>query len=511
MANTIRIKRRASGNAGAPAALKNAELAYNEVDDVLYYGRGADGAGDAVTIPAIAGSGAFATLATAQTISGAKTFSGVTTLSGGVSGNTTFNNNVTVTGDLTVNGAVTSVSSVTLEVEDRNIELGKVANPTDTTADGGGITLLGATNKTFNWQNSSDSWTSSENLDLASGKSYSIDGDVVLSSTSLGSGVTGSSLESVGTITSGTWQGTTVGTAYGGTGFAAGYQPGELLIGNNAGGLGRATIEAGTGITITNGNGTIKIDANDQQTPGDGIDIVNGVISADLKANGGLVIESGEIAVDLGASSITGTLAVGDGGTGQTAYTDGQLLIGNGATGGLSKTTLTAGNGVDITNGNGSITVDVDLKANGGLVIESGEVAVDLGASSITGTLAIGDGGTGATSASSARTNLGVAIGSDVQAWDAELDTLSTISSGTAGALAVLTQAEVEILDGATVTTAELNIIDGSTSATATTLALADRLVVNDAGTMVQVALSDLVAFFENGTASGFDLDGGTF
>ena len=55
MANTIRIKRRASGNAGAPTSLENAELAYNEVDDILYYGKGTGGAGgSATTTPAIA-------------------------------------------------------------------------------------------------------------------------------------------------------------------------------------------------------------------------------------------------------------------------------------------------------------------------------------------------------------------------------------------------------------------------------------------------------------------------
>ena len=50
-----------------------------------------------------------------------------------------------------------------------------------------------------------------------------------------------------------------------------------------------------------------------------------------------------------------------------------------------------------------------------------------------------------------------------------------------------------------------------STSATSTTLAPADRMVINDAGTMVQVALSDLVTFLENGSVSGFDIDGGTY
>ena len=73
-------------------------------------------------------------------------------------------------------------------------------------------------------------------------------------------------------------------------------------------------------------------------------------------------------------------------------------------------------------------TLSADLKSNGGVVIESGELAVDLAASSITGTLAVSDGGTGATSASAARTALGVAIGSDVQAHNAILDDLAALS-----------------------------------------------------------------------------------
>lgn len=77
MASTLRIKRRASGSPGAPTSLANAELAFNEVDDVLYYGKGTGGAGGtATTIPAIGGAGAFLTLATAQTVSGNKTFTG---------------------------------------------------------------------------------------------------------------------------------------------------------------------------------------------------------------------------------------------------------------------------------------------------------------------------------------------------------------------------------------------------------------------------------------------------
>lgn len=81
MANTIRIKRRASGATGAPSSLENAELAYNEVDNTLYYGKGTGGAGGtASTIDAIAGPGAYTTLSTTQTISGNKTFSGTVAL-----------------------------------------------------------------------------------------------------------------------------------------------------------------------------------------------------------------------------------------------------------------------------------------------------------------------------------------------------------------------------------------------------------------------------------------------
>ena len=75
MANVIRIKRRASGNAGAPAALKSAELAHNEVDNTLYVGKGDDGSGNATSVVALAGSGAYADLSTTQTVGGAKTFS----------------------------------------------------------------------------------------------------------------------------------------------------------------------------------------------------------------------------------------------------------------------------------------------------------------------------------------------------------------------------------------------------------------------------------------------------
>ena len=254
MANTLRIKRRSSaGAAGAPASLENAELAFNEADNILYYGTGTGGAGGSATsVIAIAGYGAYTTLGTTQSITGDKTFSGVVivptpsanthaatkayvdsalpTLTGtenqivynagtiSLAANVTTPGNLTVTGDLTVQGNTTTLNTSTLVVEDKNIVLANVASPTDTTADGAGFTVKGATDKTLNWVDATDAWTSSEHFNIVAGKSFYIGGSAVLSNTTLASSVVTSSLTSVGTIGTGVWQGTAVAIAYGGTG-----------------------------------------------------------------------------------------------------------------------------------------------------------------------------------------------------------------------------------------------------------------------------------------------------
>ena len=71
----------------------------------------------------------------------------------------TIDNELTVTGNLTVNGITTTINSVTLTVDDKNIELGSTVSPTDATADGGGITLKGSTDKSFTYVNSTGLWT----------------------------------------------------------------------------------------------------------------------------------------------------------------------------------------------------------------------------------------------------------------------------------------------------------------------------------------------------------------
>ena len=151
------------------------------------------------------------------TVSGNLVIGGATNFNGTVG----FGSNVTIAGNLTVNGTTTSVNSTTLTVVDKNIELGTAASGTtvsDSTANGGGLTLKGATDKTIIWDSTNANWTSSENWNLASGKVYKINNASVLSSDTLGSGVVNSSLTSVGTLTTGTWNATTISISKGGTG-----------------------------------------------------------------------------------------------------------------------------------------------------------------------------------------------------------------------------------------------------------------------------------------------------
>jgi hypothetical protein len=88
-----------------------------------------------------------------------------------------------VVNNLTVEGTETIINTETLTVEDKNIELGKVETPTDTTADGGGITLKGTTDKTIIWDNTNDNWTLNQNVNIPTGNVYKINNTTVLSAT----------------------------------------------------------------------------------------------------------------------------------------------------------------------------------------------------------------------------------------------------------------------------------------------------------------------------------------
>ncbi len=95
---------------------------------------------------------------------------------------------LTVTGNLTVNGSTTTVNTTNMTVDDKNIELSHSLSgnsPTDAAADGGGIILKGDTDHTILWNNATDDWDFSENIDIAAGKVYKLGGSTILGANSL--------------------------------------------------------------------------------------------------------------------------------------------------------------------------------------------------------------------------------------------------------------------------------------------------------------------------------------
>ena len=211
------------------------------------------------------------------------------------------------------------------------------------------------------------------------------------------------------------------------------------------------TIASGNAITFTGGDGiTAAVSATDTLT-----------ISADLKANGGLVIESTEIAVDLGASSITGTLAIADGGTGASSASDARTNLGVDAAG--------TDNSTDVT----LVTTTADYLSIVGQAITLNQI--DL-AADVTGDLPVADGGTGASSASDARTNLGVDAAGTDNSTDVTL----------AGSLDYITISGQTItrnaIDLAADVTGDLPVADGGTGASSASDARTN-LGVDAAGT----------------------------
>lgn len=111
--------------------------------------------------------------------------------------------NVSIQGTLTVLGATTTISTTNLVITDKVVTIGSTASPTNSTADGAGIEVPGGTTKNFIYVNATPAWTSSENLDLATGKTYKINGFDVVTATALGSAIVSApGLNSIGTLTS---------------------------------------------------------------------------------------------------------------------------------------------------------------------------------------------------------------------------------------------------------------------------------------------------------------------
>ena len=467
MSNTIRIKRRASGAAGAPSSLENAELAFNEVGDVLYYGKGTGGSGgSATTIEAIAGSGAFLALSGTQTVTGAKTFSGAVVLGSSATATTpstsdndtsvattafvkaqnylTGNETITVSGDATGSGT----TSISLTLANSGVSAGTTSGVT-VNAKGliTGITSLVASDiPTLTAAKISDFDTTvqanrldemanpTSDVDLNSQKITNLADPVNATDAvnkqyadALTNGLDIKDSCLVATTANITLSGT---QTIDGVSVSAGKR---VLVKDQSTGSenGIYVCAAGSWSRATDADG------NDEVTAGLFTFIEQGSVNGDA----GFVLTTDD-PITVGTTALAFTQFSG---AGSVSAGDGLTKSGN--------------------------TLSADLKSNGGVVIESGELAVDLAASSITGTLAVSDGGTGATSASAARTALGVAIGSDVQAHDAILDDLAALTqaankgiffdTGNSAATFDLTAAGRAILD------------DADASAQRTTLGLA--------------------------------------
>ena len=395
MANTIRIKR--STGSSAPSTLENAELAHAEGSDIIFIGKGTGGSGgSATTIEKIGGKGAFFDKDTTRIAN--------TILSGPTTGSAAAPTFRALVSDDIPSLAHTKISDFDTGV--RTNRLDQMAAPT------GSVSLNSQTiTNLADPVNTQDAATkgfveaTSQGLDVKDSCKAATTGNITIS-TALNNGDT---LDGVTLATND-----------------------RVLVKDQA-------TASQNGIYIV---GSSPARASDLAAGSDAAGMFTFVEQGTVNADNGFVCTSNKGSAVTGTNNLTFAQFSGAG----------QIIAGDG----LDK----SGN-----------TLSVDLKANGGLVIESTEIGVDLAASSITGTLPV-----------------------------------SKLTSVTA------TATEINKLDGLNSTTTELNTCtDGSTSATATTLATADRMVVNDNGTMVQVALSDLVTFLENGSVSGFDIDGGSY
>ena len=261
-----------------------------------------------------------------------------------LTGGMTVGAGLTIAGDLTVNGTTTTINSTTISVDDKNIELGSTSNPTDASADGGGITLKGSTDHTFNWIDATDAWTSSEHMNLASGKGYMLNGTTVLSGTTLGSSIVSSSLTSVGTLGSLDVTGAVTAGSFSGSGASlTALNADNLASGTIPDARFPATLPAISGANLTN------LDASDlaSGTVPDArlSDVVTGATVGSATAIPIITFDAkGRITGTTTAAVGSGMTVTGDSGSEDIDFLSEVFSV----TGGTNVTTTAASNGVSV-------------------------------------------------------------------------------------------------------------------------------------------------------------------
>ena len=321
MANTIRIKKRAaSGSAGSPSSLAPSELAFNENDLKLYYGFGDDGSNAATSIIPIGGAGAF--FNKTDTRNANLILSGPTT---GSAAAPTFRS--LVAADIPTI-AHTKISDFDTGV--RVNRLDQMAAPTGSvSANSQKITDLADPTADADAANKGYVDGVAQGLDIKEAVTIATTANITLSGTQTIDGKAISANERVlvknqNTATenglylckASTWVRT--------DDLAAGSDASSVFVFVDKGAINAddgfvCITNKGSAVVGTNNLAFTQFSGAGQIIAGDGLDKSDNTLSVDLKTNGGLVIESTEIAVDLTASSITGTLQIGDGGTGATS------------------------------------------------------------------------------------------------------------------------------------------------------------------------------------------------
>ena len=332
MANTIRIKR--STGSSAPGSLENAELAFAEGSKKLFIGIGTGGAGgSATTIEAIGGSGSFADLFTSRT---QNTFLAAPN---GSNGAATFR--AMVAADVP-SLAHTKISDFDTGV--RTNRLDQMAAPT-------GAVSLNSQKITGLADPTADADAANKGYVDGVAQGLDVKDSVVATTTANGTLSTafanGQSIDGVTLQTGDRILIKNQSTAsqngiYNVQASGAPSRATDMATGANAAGafvfVEQGTVNAENGFTCTSDTGSAVVGTNNltfaqfsgagQIIAGDGLEKSGNTLSTDLKANGGLVIESTELALKLDASSITGTLAIGDGGTGATTATAALTALG---------------------------------------------------------------------------------------------------------------------------------------------------------------------------------------